>query len=75
MLGRIALAAATFILAGNATAAEIAISCGALGQELALCKSGADAWAKKTGNTVKVVSTPNDTNERLALYQQTAVQG
>ncbi|MDQ0392159.1 ABC transporter substrate-binding protein [Labrys monachus] len=71
MLGRITLAAASFILAGHAAgAAEIAISCGAVGQELALCRSGAEAWAKKTGNTVKVVSTPNDTNDRLALYQQ-----
>lgn len=25
---------------------------------------------KKTGNEVQVVSTPNDSNERLALYQQ-----
>jgi len=65
-----ALAAATFFFAGSAGAAQIAISCGALGQELALCKSGAEAWAKKTGNSVKVVSTPNDTNDRLALYQQ-----
>ncbi len=51
-------------------AAEIAISCGAIGQELELCRQGAEAWAAHTGHTVKVVSTPNSTSERLALYQQ-----
>jgi len=71
MFRRLALAAtATIAFTSFASAAEIAISCGAVGQELTLCKSGAEAWAKKTGNTVKIVSTPNDTNERLALYQQ-----
>ena len=71
MLRRLALATtATIALMSYADAAEVAISCGAVGQEMELCKTGAEAWAKKTGNTVKVVSTPNDTNERLALYQQ-----
>jgi len=71
MLRRLLVATASFLaLSGAACAAEISISCGAVGLELQLCKSGAEAWAKKTGNTVKVVSTPNDTNERLALYQQ-----
>lgn len=71
MFMRWALAAtASIALTSFASATEVAISCGAVGQELALCKSGAEAWAKKTGNTVKIVSTPNDTNERLALYQQ-----
>ncbi|KPC49281.1 ABC transporter substrate-binding protein [Amantichitinum ursilacus] len=58
-------------LAGmNAHAALVRIACGATGQELELCKQSADEWAKKTGNEVQVVSTPNDSNERLALYQQ-----
>ncbi|MCG6868101.1 MAG: ABC transporter substrate-binding protein [Gammaproteobacteria bacterium] len=51
-------------------AAEISISCGAVGRELALCRSGAEAWAAATGNTVRVVTAPSATNERLALYQQ-----
>ena len=54
----------------SAHAAKISISCGAVGQELEMCKSGAAAWAKKTGNEVNVVATPNDGTERLALYQQ-----
>lgn len=51
-------------------AATLAISCGAVGQELALCRSEVRSWAARTGNRVKVVSTPNSTTERLALYQQ-----
>ncbi|MEZ5931916.1 MAG: ABC transporter substrate-binding protein [Alphaproteobacteria bacterium] len=57
--------------AGNdADAAEIAISCGAVGMELELCTEGANAWAEATGNTVEIISTPNSATERLALYQQ-----
>jgi trehalose/maltose transport system substrate-binding protein len=48
----------------------IAISCGAVGQELELCKKAAEEWATKTGNKVNVVSTPNSATDRLALYQQ-----
>lgn len=51
-------------------AAEVAISCGAVGIELSLCRSGAEAWAAQTGNAVKIISTPNSSSERLALYQQ-----
>jgi len=58
-----------------ASAVEIAISCGAVGNALELCKQGAEAWAKKTGNSVKVISTPNSTTERLALYQQLLAAG
>ena len=59
----------------TAQAATISISCGAVGLELQLCQDGADAWAKKTGNEVKVVSTPNSATERLALYQQMLAAG
>ena len=58
-----------------AYAVEIAISCGAVGNALELCKQGAEAWAKKTGNSVQVISTPNSTTERLALYQQLLAAG
>ncbi len=49
---------------------SVSIACGSVGVEFNLCKSGAEAWAKKTGNQVRVVSTPKDSNEILALYQQ-----
>ncbi len=48
----------------------ISIACGSVGIEFDLCKTGAEAWASKTGNQVRVVSTPKESNEILALYQQ-----
>jgi trehalose/maltose transport system substrate-binding protein len=56
-------------------AAAIKISCGAVGQELELCKRAAETWARKTGHSVQVVATPNDSSERLALYQQVLSSG
>jgi trehalose/maltose transport system substrate-binding protein len=58
------------ISASGARAATLSISCGAVGVELRLCKQGVEAWAKQTGNGVKVVATPNSATERFALYQQ-----
>lgn len=58
------------MLAPVAHSETLSISCGAVGAELQLCKEGVDAWAAKTGNTVKLVSTPNSSTERLSLYQQ-----
>lgn len=57
-------------LSAASQAATLKISCGAVGQELELCKQAVAQWSKKTGNEVQVVATPNDSNERLALYQQ-----
>jgi trehalose/maltose transport system substrate-binding protein len=57
-------------VAASAQAASLKISCGAVGQELELCKQAVAQWSKKTGHDVQVVATPNDSNERLALYQQ-----
>src|SRR3546814_10406796 len=55
--------------ATSAAGVTVAISCSSLGQEQALCRSGAEAWAQETGNRVELVSTPADANERLSLYQ------
>ena len=80
-LSPLAIAAAFGVAAGVggaasvAEAANISISCGAVGQELELCREGAEAWAAATGNTVTIVSTPNSTTERLALYQQLLAAG
>ncbi|HEY6173363.1 MAG TPA: ABC transporter substrate-binding protein [Kofleriaceae bacterium] len=49
---------------------EIAISCGSVGQEYDVCKEGAEAWASKTGNKVKVVTSPTSSSEKLAVAQQ-----
>lgn len=75
-LGTLATLAATFAFAGSPSTAiaeevkEISIACGAVGQEYELCKSATEAWTKKSGVKVKLVSTPNDTNQKLALFQQ-----
>lgn len=71
----IAVAAALALGGLAAHAASLKVSCSGLGQELELCKSAAQAWAKSTGNEVQVVSTPNDGSERLALYQQVLSAG
>ncbi len=67
--------AAGLLASASASAVEVSISCSALGKEYEICKQGVDAWAKKTGNTVKIVSTPNSATERLALYQQLLAAG
>jgi trehalose/maltose transport system substrate-binding protein len=64
--------AATLASGGTPAAAQvtISVSCSALGIEARLCREGAEAWATRTGNAVRLVSTPNSGSERLALYQQ-----
>ena len=61
---------AAVALGQKASAVTVTITCGAVGQELQLCKDGTARWAKMTGNTVKVFVSPNLTNDRLGLYQQ-----
>ncbi len=76
--GTVAVGAVFATIAFNSTptlAASISISCGAVGAELELCRTGAEAWAKETGNEVVIVSTPNSSTERLALYQQILAAG
>ncbi len=53
---------------GPASGTAIAISCCRI--EFQVCESGVRAWEAATGHRVNLVSTPNDSNERLALYQQ-----
>lgn len=54
----------------QAAAADLTISCGAVGAELQLCQAGVERWEAKSGHSVEVVSTPNSATERLSLYQQ-----
>ncbi|MFG6176997.1 ABC transporter substrate-binding protein [Halomonas sp. THAF12] len=53
----------------QAQATEISIACGA-GDASDYCPELARQWAEQTGNSVKVISTPNDTTEKLSLFQQ-----
>lgn len=48
--------------------ARIAISCSSLGVEAELCRTGAQAWAKETGNEISLVATPPNADERFSLY-------
>jgi len=56
--------------AAQAQKKTLSIACGAVGIEYELCKTASAAWSKRSGVTVKLVSTPNDTNQKLALFQQ-----
>ncbi len=56
-------------------AVEISISCGSVGKDYDTCKQGAELWAKKTGNQVKVVTSPTSSSEKLALAQQMLAAG
>lgn len=70
LLSAIALGSAALTATGQAQAADLTISCGAVGAELTLCQEGVRAWEAQTGHSVDVVSTPNSSTERLSLYQQ-----
>ena len=75
MLARIVAGLLLGLIAHSAAAATIAISCGAVGRELEICREGAEAWAAQSGHEVEIVSTPNSATDRLALYQQLLAAG
>ena len=54
----------------NAKAVEITITCGPSGSDVEFCLKHAQAWAAKTGNTIKNFSPPTSPTEKLALYRQ-----
>lgn len=66
----LALAASCSILSTSVIAETIAVSCGATGSTLQICKDGLKAWEEKTGHKTEVISTPTSSTEHLALYQQ-----
>ncbi len=53
----------------------IHIAGGAVGNELKALQDESAAWAEKSGNKVVVVTTPNSTTDRLALFQQQLAAG
>lgn len=63
-----ALAGLVWVL--PAQAVTVSIACGTVGAEFERCREGTEAWAKKTGNEVRLVQTPASATERLAVYQQ-----
>jgi trehalose/maltose transport system substrate-binding protein len=51
-------------------AVEITITCGPSGSDVEFCLKHANAWAAKTGHTIKNFSPPTSPTEKLALYRQ-----
>ena len=64
-----ALLCAAF-LAAPASAATLTLACESPGIGAELCELSAREWAKKTGHTVKMVTIPLSSSERLSLYKQ-----
>ena len=69
VLGVSALTVCTFLPLA-ATAATVSIFCSSAGTELELCRDGSNAWAKETGNDIKITTMPANWDEVLPLYQQ-----
>lgn len=65
------LAAATLVaVASAAPAATVTIACGASAPEITHCMKHAEAWAKKTGHTVRNYTQPASATAALAVYRQ-----
>ncbi|MES2934898.1 MAG: ABC transporter substrate-binding protein [Pseudomonadota bacterium] len=64
------LAFGSAVVASTAHAALVTIACGGNDEDTAICKKHTDAWATKTGNTVKLFTPPSNSTEALALYRQ-----
>lgn len=67
---KLILVAVALIVSPLANAAVLTISCGNETPGFEQCANRANEWAAKTENMVKVISTPNESNETLALYTQ-----
>lgn len=61
--------AVTYWLSATAWAAQVVISCGSLGKEFEVCREGAQAWARKTGNSVEILAASGSAGERLSQMQ------
>ncbi len=70
LLTVVAVAAVALFASRASAGVAISFACESGGQGNEQCKKGAEAWAAKTGNTVNVIQVPNETGDRLALYQQ-----
>ena len=57
-------------MSAPAQAVEVTITCGPGGSDVEFCLKHAQAWAAKTGNTVRNFSPPGGFGEKIALYRQ-----
>jgi len=58
-----------------ASAVQLSIACSAQGVELELCTKAVGAWERESGHQVRIVTTPNSSTDRLALYLQLLASG
>ena len=59
-----------FGLGTAAQAVEITITCGPSGSDVEFCLKHANAWAAKTGHSIKNFSPPTSPTDKLALYRR-----
>ncbi len=57
-------------ISGLTHAVTLTVSCGSVGQDLALCKKAAQTWAERTGHSVKFMALPQTTTDILTLFRQ-----
>ncbi|MDY7231022.1 ABC transporter substrate-binding protein [Hyalangium rubrum] len=69
------VAAVALVSPQLAQAETISVSCGSVGMEQTLCRQGVEAWSKKTGHTVQIMSAPTDSSQELAQLQQLLAAG
>jgi trehalose/maltose transport system substrate-binding protein len=69
------MAAAALVSPTLASAETLRVACGSVGMERDLCTQGAQAWAKKTGHTVEIMSVSTDVSQELATLQQLLAAG
>jgi trehalose/maltose transport system substrate-binding protein len=69
------VAAAALVTPTLASAETLHVACGSMGMERELCKQGAEAWAKKTGHSVEILSMSTDVSQELATLQQLMAAG
>lgn len=48
---------------------QLTIACGAVGTERQYCQESVDRWSAQSGHSVRVIHTPDSSNERLTMYQ------
>ena len=64
-----ALALGTALSAGSATAAELTIALGSIGQDVQEMRGQLDDFQKATGHTVKIVTMPASTTDQFGQYR------
>ena len=69
-LHRLLAAAALALGAATVSAATVTIACGASAPEIEHCMKHAEAWARKTGHTVRNYTQPASATAALAVYRQ-----